>query len=264
MGTSSSTGISVPKQGRSYEECKSLLRPFDIILFSGDDFVSDFIKYAERTKMVRIAPTDIDPGAFSHMGMIVTSDILDHPDVLPGKLYIMESTLSGRLGYDIYDVEGKTVFGVQIRDFDEVFNAYDQPNDTRIACSKIKRNPLDIPPNTVSQLKERFTSVYKKYKGCIYDLDLFDEFGTLFVGIRVVRDTFDKCLDASWIFCSQLVAAVYVDMGLLPITTVAKDIVPMDFAGYGLPSSHSYMPQVTEDPFYMVSAQHLDTPREEN
>jgi hypothetical protein len=244
----------IKKRGALYSQCKTVLRPFDLILFSGGDFVSGLIKYTEKKRMKRVEGT-IDPGAFSHVGMVVTSDILDHPNILPGKLYIMESTLSGRLGGGVYDIQGKTMFGVQIRDLDDVFAAYDKPNNTEIAYAMLK-NPIQDP-----LVKEKFTTIYKKYEGNLYDLDLVDEFATLFAGIRYVRDAIDKYLDMcfdpakKWMFCSQLVASVYIDMGILPASIIPEDIVPMDFAGYE--TTDGSIPSILHEPIYVISELHI-------
>lgn len=242
------------KKGEPYEKYKSKIRPFDIILFSGDDFVSDLIKYIEKHQMEKIEPSSILPGSFSHSGMVVTSEILDHPHVRPGKLYILEATMSGRLGGGVYDIEGRSVFGVQIRDFDQVVSSYDVSDSTAIAHVKLANNPLDSPEPLA---KKKFTQAYERFKGTPYDLQILDQISSVFPHLRLLRDFIDDKTRNEQVFCSQLVADIYIWMGLLPTSVDSKNITPMDFAGFATKKSDTRIPvELLDEPVYIVSDMH--------
>lgn len=247
----------IVKKGEAYEKYKSKIRPFDIILFSGDDFISDLIKYMEKHRMEKIEPSSIPPGSFSHSGMIVTSEILDHPHVHPGKLYILESTMSGRLGGGVYDIEGRSVFGVQLRDFDQVLSTYDVSDHTAVAHVRLANNPLDNPE--IVSPKKRFSLAFEKFKGRPYDLQLLDQIASVFPSLRFLRDLIDDKTKNDQVFCSQLVADIYIWMGLLSTSINSKDITPMDFAGFATRKSNTKIPvELLDEPVYIVSDMHIE------
>ena len=105
---------------------------------------------------------------FSHAGMIVTSEILDHPLVVPGHIYIWESTLGGVYGITdgVKNVEGKVFFGAQLRDFDDVVRGYDRNPRTRIAICHVR---ADQTPLFDEDTKRRFTEVFNEHNGTGYD-----------------------------------------------------------------------------------------------
>ena len=100
-----------------YSKIRPVLRPFDLVAFRGTDCVSGCIRCLELN---RPCGGRIRSGDFSHVGMIVTSDILDDVRCVPGKLYIWESTMSGKLADGVNNVNGQQFLGVQLRDFDQV------------------------------------------------------------------------------------------------------------------------------------------------
>lgn len=249
----------VPKDGVLYSEIRDTLRPFDLLLFSGGEYVSRFIKYLEVVKLERMTDTPVEPGAFSHVGIVVTSEIIDHPNVKPGKIYIWESVLSGKFGDGVKNIKDNTFFGVQLRDFDSLLPAYDLSNDTRVAVAHLIDNPLDDDTKK-GMVKEYFARIFEKYDGVFYDVNLMNEFGALFKTCRKVRDGIESIIgNDSWLFCSEHVAQIYVDMGILPKTVIVENIVPMDFVGYeNDPVNKGGIPIVVKlPPTYIISDVHL-------
>jgi hypothetical protein len=247
------------KEGVPYSHFRSSLKPLDLVLFSGGDFVSGFIKYIEK-KSVRKSP----PGQiFSHVGIIVTSDILDHPQVLPGKIYILESTMSGKLGQHVYSIgrEGKPFLGVQLRDFDALLPAYDQPNNTAIAIAPLQKNISD------PKIKETFTHLFNQVNGIKYDVNFLSLLASAVPRLRVERDMTEKLLGTTtvdsdkpgWLFCSELVALVYRKLGIFPDTVNPENVLPMDFLGCDSDSlEHGGIPLVVKTPpIYIVSDRHV-------
>lgn len=88
--------------GVSYSDYKQYIEPLDIVLFRGGDLVSNSIRFFEKERLGN--------GCFSHSGIIVTRDVLFHPNMVPGKLYILESTVTGFLGCGVKNIDGKAQF----------------------------------------------------------------------------------------------------------------------------------------------------------
>ena len=249
----------IQKQGTSYTDIRPTLRPFDLVLFSGGEFVSRFIKYIEQRELHHYigpnSPTSLDAGAFSHVGMIVTSDILDHSNIKKDKIYIWESTASGKLGEGVKNIEDESFLGVQIRDFDALLPVYDEPNNTRVAIARVKNNPVDT--LGAKKAKEKFTEIYNKYNGVLYDISIIAEVGAIFGGCRKIRDVLEKSFGPDhWLFCSELIAVTYMQMGIFPKTVIPENVVPMDFLGYEQDSSDTGgIPIVVKlPPVYIVSS----------
>ena len=71
------------KEGTPYTQIRDTLKPLDVVFFSGGDFISAIIKHEERLQLDQTTKKRMAmPGAFSHMGIVVNSDILDHPNLI--------------------------------------------------------------------------------------------------------------------------------------------------------------------------------------
>ena len=107
----------------TYDAIKNKIRPLDLIAFRGGDIISDLIATLESH--------EVGIGAFSHVGMVVTSEILPSCMVngkefylAPDRVYVFESTFT----YDIPHITdgvpdvttGHGEFGVQLRDLEDV------------------------------------------------------------------------------------------------------------------------------------------------
>jgi hypothetical protein len=238
------------KNGILYSIVKPQLRPFDPIFFKGGELVSNSIRTLQQ--MGNKIPHS---GDFTHVGIVVTSEILDDVHVLPGKTYIWESILGGVLGHGITNIQGKTFIGVQLRDFDQLIINYDQPNSTRIACGHLLRNPLDYEPH--DQIKQRFTDFFRKYDGAIYDFNFYSLLSSLFRCLRPCREPIEEiCRTEKWIFCSELVALAYKHFGVYPSTINEKNVVPRDIA---FPEAdHDLMPKVIGELTYIITPLHAE------
>lgn len=240
----SKTTKPVTKRGSPYAEVSKTLRPGDLVLFSGDTFFSKLIKFAEKTQ---IKGKVYDENLFSHIGMVVTSEILDDPRIEPGKLYILESTTGSVFSSKVPNIHGVYFDGVQVRSLDDVFLAYDQPNDTHIACAHL------IKPFT-SDDKSIFTEVYNTVINISYDSNIYSLASAVYPCLRPARDDIEDAVSTeNWLFCSELVATILKKTGRLPDTVDPKNALPVDFLGY----DRDGMPIVVELPVtYMVSPIH--------
>lgn len=229
----------ITKSGNSYKGYRKNIRPFDLVLFKGADGVSGLIRQLSKWNQNLDGKVDTDD-MFSHAGMIVTSDILDDPRVKPGKIYIWESTLSGRLTDGVKNVDGKVKFGVQLRDFDKVMKGYDNNKHTRIAVCSHKSIP-----NLTPMRKRLFTEFFKRVNGTGYD---FNPRSLLSAAVPCFRQETTRKEDNSRLFCSELVAYTWINMGFLPYEVEAKHVLPQDFIG----DDADGMPCIVHEPSYIT------------
>jgi hypothetical protein len=253
----------------NYDEIKDQIRPYDIIGFRGGDFVSNVISYLQSQ--------NVGIGVFTHVGMVVTSEILPSYnddgkrfDLVPGKLYLLESTLS----FDapaikddnrIDVISGKGKVGVQLRDLKNLIPRYISDQTTKVAWCRLVNNPINQSPNESDDdymirkqaLSTQFQILFDEYYGRRYELSLIGLLSSMFPSLRIVRkgrDAFydgiykfmdyfgfgnDKYSPAGWQFCSELIANIYQAIGIIPNSFDAKDVLPVDFLGYdqdGLPA----------------------------
>lgn len=227
----------VLKPGFSYESYRSLIKPLDLVLFKGADGVSALIRHLSKIQQGTQISTD---DMFSHAGVIVTSDILDDPRLKPGKLYIWESTLSGMLTDGVKNIDNKVEFGVQLRDFDKVMKGYDSDPNTRIAICHLKKSP-----KCNKQFKDKFTTFFQQVNGTTYD---FNPRSLLSAVCKCTRKQTTEDEDNSALFCSELVAYCWKEMGILPDSVLAKHVCPQDFVG----NDKDGMPVVVCGPNYIT------------
>ena len=253
MGNKCCTGDAI-KDGISFKKYRSKIRPFDLFMFRGQDAISDLIAFAQARELGE------GGGEFSHIGMAVTSEILDHPDVEEGKMYVWESTMSGPLSGGVKNVKGASFLGVQLRDFNDVIEAYDIPNDTHVAVCHLENNPANmLAGDNPAALKKKFTEIFNKYDGVPYDANLLSLVSSLIDEVRSIGEASEEELKTSkWLFCSELVSTVYRDMGIFPSTVIPKNVVPMDFLGFDLDSeAEGGIPSIVSGPVYLVTDLHL-------
>jgi hypothetical protein len=234
IGMNTQNEVPVMKIGQSWSTIKPTLKPFDIILFKGTGLAASCVSFLEQHTMRPADDIKMSPCTYyTHCGLVVTSEILDHPLVVPGKLYLWNSTLSGSSDYGVQNIEGQTFFGVQLQDLDEVVLAYDRPNDTQLALCRLLQNPFNEKTIEKDLLKQHFTLVFDKLNGRPYNLNFYSLLATVIPYLRSYRRDVEECLNTTtWLFCSELVAFVYKKMGIFPASTHPQNVAPMDFADY--------------------------------
>ena len=238
------------KKGELYEDYKHNLRPFDLIFFKGDAIFSAVISALERhgNKMS-------NSGEFSHVAMIVNSDVLIYEGVLPGKLYVLESIVGGTFAHNVKDIKGKVKYGVQIRDLDEIIPAFDKSNKTTIAWGKIKNNPLDTTP--INEIKLRLTEFCTKYVGKSYEFNPYNLLSSVFPSMRKYRSIVEKlCHNKNCYFCSEIVALAFKEFGIYPGSVNEKDVLPRDII---YPEADTdKMPKIVETMTYITTPIHYN------
>ena len=228
--------VPFPKPGVGYTAIRGELKTFDLLLFRGDDFVSRSILKIEGVM-------DKTEGLFSHVGVCMRAE-----DLLPvvtfaeqGKVYVFESTMSGNLADGVKNIEGHSRLGVQLRDLDAVVKAYDKSPNTRLAwCTLKPEKRLWIDTRKCAR------ECVRRYNGMFYDASCIDLAAVVVPTLRKVRDcglvklVRSKCCcccccccttkpPSEWQICSELVANIYKDIGVIPQTVEAQNVMPMDF-----------------------------------
>lgn len=234
-------------------------KPLDIVLFGGGDFVSDFIKWVTLKKITDnpqykiLTESDQDSEkykhiiVFSHVGLLVDNTILKHPNLEPGKMYVFESTMSGSLTDGVKNIEGKSFLGVQLRDFEKVVKGYLSTSGTYIAVAPLTQKVRNGLPQG-ARMVHMFTKIFHKYNGVKYDASPLELSAAVCTPCRCFRDCFSRVCSNKWLFCSELVAAVFRDLGVFLPKTIVNNVVPMDFIGYDLDDiSSGGIPKVVDD-----------------
>ena len=208
--------IYIEKSGEKYADIKDQIRDFDIIVFCGADFVSNTIKELSQFEQGRNA------GKASHVGVIITTNVVKHPNMEDGVLYIFESTMSGNLTDGVLNIEGKSFLGCQVRKFDDVVKAYDSNPKTQIRWCKLLDNPLD--KMDINEIRAKSQKVLDKYNGVLYEVNISNLFYAMFPQLRFLRFA-----DDGFVFCSELAAIIYKELGVIPTESDPRDVVPADF-----------------------------------
>ena len=128
----------------------------DIIMFRGDDIISDTIAELQGNNNTKIVEGTGNI-CFTHVGLVIKPDLLPDYNLDPSKLYLLESTYS----YEIAGMNNgpadcltnEQFFGVQLRDLEKVCKTYIRNDKTKIGWFKLEKNP---------NIKD-FSSIFKKY-----------------------------------------------------------------------------------------------------
>jgi hypothetical protein len=215
------------KEGRYYETAG--LKPLDLILFKGTEFVSKSLIKIMKTRIKHVDNKEIDD--FSHVGMIITKELIDLPELVSGKLYIFEAIYSGKMTDGVKNIYNKSFFGTQIRDFDAVMLNNDKHSNVQIAVVPIKNNPLYGPD--AEKVKRRFKVAFEKYNNARFEGNVFSMLGALYPKFRCIRNFTEEVFERKrWMFCSELCAQVYKDIGVLKEDAEPRNVVPLDFIGF--------------------------------
>lgn len=224
-----------------------MIRPLDCIFFKGTEFVSEAIVKLERLT--------IGIGEWSHIGIVVNKDIIPSLNVKDNDLYIWESTISSRsklINKDpTLDAESdEPIFGVQVRKLNNIIKN-DLKNGVKIGWGKLKNNPIDkrdnedeaCYQNRLNILRSTLQKVHKDNYHKPYTFNICRLLGAVFSCCKCMRSS--CCLGENWRFCSQLVAMVYEEIGVLDKTFDPEIITPQDIATPQL--SEENLPLMLED-----------------
>jgi hypothetical protein len=205
-----------------YKDIKDRIRPFDIFFFKGSNKLSQMFSLLEKVRLGE------SKAIFTHMGIVVTSNILKGYNLKPGELYLWESSVGGILGDGVTDVNGSSYFGVQVRSLDKVVENYHNKPNTKVAWAHLKNNPLDS--NNFDDLLVQFQEIFTRYNGRFYDFNVFSLLAAVFPLFRCLRNKLEEKLQTKdWLFSSEFCFSVYQDLGLFDKKFDPKDVLPVDF-----------------------------------
>jgi len=270
-----------------YSQVAPQITPFDLLLFKGVDFISKSIQIAQ------LMATGHDE--FTHCGLVVTAEILPSISQLkPGRLYVWESTTplpetsSGIVSpKDI--TTGKSKFGVQLRDLEDVLRAYDSSPGSIVAWAPLIKNPWRIGENENPadcvlrrvELIKTMKNLYRKHHDRLYELNCLEFLAAVCPCLRPFRDDLaeisidgvkdpnhtvftnktaekiDKHREFSelFVFCSEFVCIVYQNIGVINKSFKACEVIPVDYLGddrEGIPCVISSITQMIPDRRFAV------------
>lgn len=231
-------------QSDSIENIFKKIKPLDMIMFSGNNFVSKTIRLVEKEKL--------GLGTISHVGIVITKEILPHiKELEKDKFYIWESTNSKiKLSNHPKDILGKSKFGVQIRDLRQVIEYY-LKFQGKVFWGKLDQHPLKIKEKDSLiiyhqrkvEIIEKFKEIEKNYGNSQFNMSFIDLAASVFPSLRPLRKfknkikqlfkTKKKKLKKSYtpFFCSEFVAMVYKNISVLEDHIDPANVVPVDFLG---------------------------------
>jgi hypothetical protein len=215
------TGEFITKE--NYPNLKGNMRSLDLIMFRGDDVISDTIAEIQEQDQ------------FTHAGLVVNSDLLPGFNLKPNHLYVFESTYS----YDVPGIEtgppdcitGNKFFGVQLRDLEKLCHMYIHNDKTKMAWFPLKFE-LRI---------ENFISLFQRYHQRPFlgkEFDPIVDFAHITTDIMhkakaIVNGPFLQAILPTSFTCVNLVLAVYQELGIIPITPMGSVIYPIDLLRLG-------------------------------
>lgn len=197
------------------------LMPLDVGLIHGKGVVSDAIQLLEFL--------GTGEGKYSHMFVVITTDILELPGMVPGKRYSFEITKSGKFNDDVLDISGRSHLGVQVRDLQAMAIAQQKMGCT-LYFSKLRNSPYrdgyewSQPTfNTVvmyqRELKITMQNIYQSYKNMGYDFDPRSLFSFTMPSRR-------KKIKDHGVFCSEFVGIVFNKLNIVAVSE-PRDVIPV-------------------------------------
>lgn len=201
------------------------IAPLDLLVFRGGDFVSKLI----GTIQTKVTGT----GEATHVGLAINRKVCPALRVDDDDLYVWESTMSGSLNDGVLNAEtGSATFGVQVRRLRDVITAYTAADSADIGYAALINRPAPS--------QERMIELYNKYNGRRYDANPLNLLGAAFPRLRRLRAALEKIGTDQWLFCSEFVASVYIDLGIIVDESDGvidgriidpKNVLPVDLLG---------------------------------
>lgn len=240
------------KEFVDYASIRNQMRSLDLILFRGSNIVSKAIIKIESLE-------DCVDAQYSHSGICIEGRHLlpcvrkeEEEWLRADGLYVFESIMSGKLNDGVLDVDGHSHLAVQLRQMDDVVKVT-ATEECGMSWCPLKES---IRPKDDPELAAKVRTIYDRYLGLTYDVSVIDLAGaTSSSTSRWIRDCSffrwfrdvvygitvgtERAIDGDqlpkdnkpsrWQFCSELVANIYRDIGIVPKTVEPQDVMPQDF-----------------------------------
>ncbi len=201
----------------NYHILKDEMKSFDILMFRGSDMISDTIADIQKNN------------SFTHIGLIVNSDVLPEFSLKPNRLYILESTYS----YEIIGMNngppdsltGEKYFGVQLRDLEDVCKSYIHNEKTKIAWYSLQNTP------TIKNFGPIFKQYHKRpfLNQTILPIDFKSITPDLMVMAKsMINATLLQTVLKGSFSCVNLVISLYQDLKIVNTPINNSILYPMD------------------------------------
>ena len=266
--TSEDTGL--VKKGVPLNEIIKTSATLDIIFFKGTGALSSGIAWFEKFRKrivtgepvyshcaVIIKGRDID---YHNLDLVEVMD-RENFQIDPSETYLLEAQMTSKSGQLLGDTKchcglaeyctgcgtkcnfwgftcEKIIYGVLFRKLSDVITDYDNDPEIQIGYGKLIKNPFRVASNTGEQVKNKhkvaITNCYINYRELPYDYGCcgINMFATVCRACRPCRLCITCGDTESAVVCSELVAMVYRDCGIIPANTATQNVSPMDFLGY--------------------------------
>lgn len=212
-----------------FEVCRDFdqIQPLDLLLFQGDTHFSRLIQYIQKLQLKRLdVLSSKQAGLFSHCAIVLSSDMIpSQKNVVPGKKYIFESSYGG-----VLDIDGNQTFGVQLRDMEKVLNTV--LTHEKVVCIRLKLMKdidqiLPLWKEQVIPIIDQFVVSNLHIPYPLNAAKLMNAALAFAKPFRKIVNIFTKT--PKTFFCSELVAALLIHLGILPTTVNPHYVLPVDF-----------------------------------
>lgn len=207
----------------NYHILKNNMKSLDLLLFRGDDIISDTISDISRQRQQISFKETISSNCntllrtndFTHAGLII------HPSLLPdcgldhNKLYILESTFSHKIigmnnGPTDY-LTNEYFFGVQLRDLELVCHSYIKNDKTKIMWL-----PLSLTPKI-----NNFSLIFNNYHKRPFLTEKIIDFQQItpelmLMAKSILNETLLLTILKNAFSCVNLVVSIYSDIKIIP------------------------------------------------
>lgn len=159
----------------TYSDIRKHIKNFDLIFFKGSSIISTIISETQKSQTSN--------GSYTHIGMALVGNTLpsSHALYASDRIYILESNMGGELSADKVGsaVDGKSFFGVQIRNLDLIMQRIGSDSEigwAPIDPDKVFNKPLfqELTRPTLDESRGKIANIFDRYVGLNYDATLVD------------------------------------------------------------------------------------------
>jgi len=200
----------------NYADIKNNIKPFDIIFFRNTSLASYLIQFVEFMT--------VDDYKWSHVGVVINTDFFPIKNGIKDELYILESTMSGKLNDGLNECENNTAkLGVQVRKLDDLVRIYN--NNGQIAWGQLNYDK-DLYNDDI---KNKCIEFYNDHINDIYEICINNLFYSCLNTNTKINMNWLNTKTEHALFCSELITKLYKKIGILNDTINDESIAPTEF-----------------------------------
>ena len=221
------------------------IRPLDLLVFRGGDFVSDLIADLQGDQIGHYDITHVEIVINKELCPGIGGSAKDDPSET---LYSWGSTMSGKLNDGVNNAEtDQAFFGVQIRDLRQLVKEYAQSSKSaNIGVCHLLENPLDQREGEdvsqhqvrVEKVKEIMARLFEEHNGKKYNANPLALLSSIYPSLVDDNEAFKQLIlsggkQNEWLFCSELVAIVYQGLGIIDDQIKPSSVSPVELVHQG-------------------------------